>query len=398
MAVRIHFTDDDLAHIRLAPAPDPMWEALLSMHMLQTGDGSAAFGGWRQRVRRELPAAVRPLLRLAPPVGYSADFLTPAAGTGGLDAGVGALLSTPRQRLRRDLVELSRAGRSLPPWARSLADGDKEAVAHLARTFREYFATAPAPWWGYVRTRFDAERAGHGQYLADGGLGGLLSALHPGLVWRRPVLEVRGLGAERDVRLDGRGLLVLPLPSYFCWRKPTLLKDPALPCVVVYPMTHETVLSGGAPGLRSLNALLGRTRAGILETVADHGVTTTELAHDADIAPATASHHAGVLRKAGLLSTCRAGKAVLHSVTPLGMALLDGRTAPRQRRSAGTSGKRPHQRTRSSCRAWPSTTSLSPRAALTPKCPPWKPGRNSHVRSKAAGPVKKLAYSVTRRS
>lgn len=145
MAVRIHFTDDDLAQIRLAQAPDPMWEALLSMHMLQTDTGSAVFGGWRRRVRRELPRAVRPLLRMAPPVGYSADFLTPAAGTGGLDAGIGALLSTPRQRLRGDLVELSRAGRRLPPWARSLADGDKEAVGHLARVFRAYFTAALAP-------------------------------------------------------------------------------------------------------------------------------------------------------------------------------------------------------------------------------------------------------------
>ncbi|WP_210586678.1 hypothetical protein [Streptomyces sp. GESEQ-35] len=145
MAVRIHFTDDDLAHIRLAQAPEPMWEALLSMHMLQTDTGSAVFGGWRHRVRRELPADVRPLLRLAPPVDCSADFLTPAAGTGGLDAGTGALLSTPRQRLRGDLLELARAGRRLPRWARPLADGDKEAVAHLARVFRQYFGTALAP-------------------------------------------------------------------------------------------------------------------------------------------------------------------------------------------------------------------------------------------------------------
>ncbi|MFI5556407.1 winged helix-turn-helix domain-containing protein [Streptomyces sp. NPDC051738] len=329
MAVRIHFTDADLAQIRLAPAPDPMWEALLSMHMLQTDTGAAVFGGWRRRIRRELPADVRPLLRLAPPVGYSADFLTPTAGTGGLDAGVGALLSTPRGRFRGDLLELSRAGRGLPPWARPLADGDKEAVAHLARSFRGYFETALAPWWGRVRARFDAERAIHSRYLADGDhgdqgdLGGLLSTLHAGLVWRKPVLEVTGVGADRDVHLDGRGLLVLP--SYFCWRKPTLLRDPALPCVVVYPMTHGTMLGGGASGLRSLNALLGRTRAGILELVADHGLTTTELAHDAGISPATASHHVGVLRKAGLLSTCKAGKTVLHSVTPLGMALLDGR-------------------------------------------------------------------------
>jgi len=322
MAVRIHFTDDDLAQIRLAQAPDPMWEALLSMHMLQTDTASLVFGGWRHTVRRRLTGPVGALLRLAPPVGYSADFLTPAAGTGGLDAGVGALLSTPRQRLAHDLTELAGAGRRLPSWAGLLADGDKGAVTHLGRLYRHYFATALAPWWSRVRSRFDAERAAHSRYLADGGLGGLLNTLHPGLVWRRPVLEVTGLGVDRDVHLDGRGLLVLP--SYFCWRRPTLLKDPALPCVVVYPMPHETALSTG-PDLRSLNALLGRTRAEILESVADRGVTTTELAHDTGVAMATASHHIGILRKAGLLSTCRAGRFVLHTVTPLGLALLDGR-------------------------------------------------------------------------
>lgn len=322
MAVRIHFTDDDLAQIRLAQAPDPMWEALLSMHLLQTDTASLVFGAWRHTVRRRLAAPVGALLRLAPPVGYSADFLTPAAGSGGLDAGIGALLSTPRQRLGHDLAELARTGRRLPSWARRLADGDRGALTHLGRLYRHYFATALAPWWGRVRSRFDAERAVHDRYLADGDLGGLLNTLHPGLVWRRPVLEVTGLGVERDVHLDGRGLLVLP--SYFCRRTPTLLKDPALPCVVVYPMPHEDALSTTS-GPRSLDALLGRTRAEILESVADRGVTTTELAHDTGVAPATASHHVGILRKAGLLSTCRAGRVVLHTVTPLGLALLDGR-------------------------------------------------------------------------
>ncbi|MFF4499629.1 winged helix-turn-helix domain-containing protein [Streptomyces sp. NPDC001401] len=322
MAVRIHFTDDDLAQIRLAQAPDPMWEALLSMHMLQTDTASLVFGSWRRTVRSQLPVPAGELLRLAPPVGYSADFLTPAAGTGGLDAGVGALLSTPRQRLGHDLAELARDGHRLPSWARLLADGDKGAVTHLGRLHRHYFATALAPWWNSVRTRFAAERAAHTRYLADGGLGGLLNSLHPGLTWHRPILELAGLGIDRDVHLDGRGLLVLP--SYFCWRRPTLLKDPTLPCVVVYPMAHEAALSP-APGLRSLNALLGRTRAEILESVADRGVTTTELAHDTGIALATASHHIGILRKAGLVSTCRAGRVLLHTVTPLGLALLGGR-------------------------------------------------------------------------
>lgn len=320
MAVRIHFTDDDLAHVRLAQAPDPLWEALLSMHVLQTDTASAVFGPWRRTVRRELPAAARELLRLAPPFGYSADFLTPAGGAGGLEAGLGALLSTPRQRLRHDLLELSRAGRRLPPWAGRLAEGDRDAVTHLAHALRSYVRTALAPWWNDIRTRLDAERSAHNRFLTKGHLGGLLGSLHPGLAWQPPVLEVRGLGVDRDIRLDGRGLLVLP--SYFCWQRPTLLRDPSLPVVVVYPMTHDTAL--GQVRSRSLGALIGQTRAEVLESLAEHGMTTTELAHGVGIAPATASHHAGVLREAGLLSTSRAGQAVLHTLTPLGLALLDG--------------------------------------------------------------------------
>ncbi|MDQ1029549.1 DNA-binding transcriptional ArsR family regulator [Streptomyces umbrinus] len=91
-------------------------------------------------------------------------------------------------------------------------------------------------------------------------------------------------------------------------------------------MTHEAVPGGGAPGLRALNALLGVPVPGSWNRSRNMGVTTTELAHDAGISPATAGHHVGILRKAG--------KAVLHSVTPLGPALLDGHSASRPRRLA----------------------------------------------------------------
>ncbi|MEV4045373.1 helix-turn-helix domain-containing protein [Streptomyces sp. NPDC049744] len=329
MTVRIHFSDEDLAQTRLAQAPDPMWEALLSMHMLQMQEASFLFGRWRHDVRRRLPASVRELLRLAPPVGYSADFLTPAGGSGSLDAGIGALLSTSRRRLRNDLLTLSAGGARLPAWARPLADGDRDVLAHMSCLFRTYFRTALSPWWEMVGSRLEAERIAHGRHLTHGDLDGLLRQLHPGLVWQPPVLEVTGLHADRDIFLNGRGLLLLP--SFFCWRRPTLLRDPALPCVVVYPMTHSQALEA-VPGAtcsapsRPIHSLIGKTRAMILESVADGGRTTTELARDANISPATASHHASVLRSAGLLSTYRVGKYVLHSISPLGCALLRGRS------------------------------------------------------------------------
>ncbi|MEV0242330.1 winged helix-turn-helix domain-containing protein [Streptomyces sp. NPDC050674] len=328
MALRIHFTDDDLTRIRFAQAPDPMWETLQSMHMLQSRDGWAVFGRWRAGVRPALGAPERQLLRLAPPVGYSPDFLTPAAGEGGLEPGIDALLSTPRARLRHDLLELAASGRRLPPWGRALAAGDAEAVHHLGRTVRDYFTTHLAPCWDHVRARFEAERAVRSRTPAAGA-GSLLGTLHPELHWRPPVLTVGGLRVERDVHLRGRGLLVLP--SYFCWRYPTVLKDAALPPVVVYPMTHEgshpagPTADGTATPARPLVALLGRTRAEILRHAAGDGATTTELAQGTGVSAATASYHASVLRDAGLLSTHRLGNAVLHTVTPLGAGLLEGR-------------------------------------------------------------------------
>lgn len=72
-----------------------------------------------------------------------------------------------------------------------------------------------------------------------------------------------------------------------------------------------------------LGPLLGRTRAAVLAGVRDPA-TTTALAERVGVSLAAASQHATVLRNAGLVHTTRIGIAVLHSLTPLGRALLDG--------------------------------------------------------------------------
>jgi DNA-binding transcriptional ArsR family regulator len=52
--------------------------------------------------------------------------------------------------------------------------------------------------------------------------------------------------------------------------------------------------------------------------------TTGELARELGVSAATVSAHTRTLRGAGLIVTARAGKAVLHSCTPLGDRLLAG--------------------------------------------------------------------------
>ncbi|GAA0485069.1 ArsR/SmtB family transcription factor [Streptomyces stramineus] len=329
MALRIHFSSDDITQTRLAQAPDPMWEVLLSLHMLQTNDGPLVFGQWRREVRGRLSRSMRPLLALAPPRGYSPDFLTPAAATGGIDLGVSALLSTPRSRLRGDLALLAASQQRLSPCVRELAEGDVEALRDLGQAIHTYHRLALAPYWPRLQAEVGADLAARTRAASDvptDSFDHMMRMLHPGLEWQSPVLILHGPHVHGDLHLNGQGLLLLP--SFFCWRAPTVLRNHDLPPVVVYPIEHQpTQLAHDrtrGPAGKGLVALLGRTRATLLETIAEGG-STTELARSADITPATASHHVSVLREAGLIVTRRTGGAVLHTLTPLGSDLLNGR-------------------------------------------------------------------------
>ena len=74
---------------------------------------------------------------------------------------------------------------------------------------------------------------------------------------------------------------------------------------------------------KALVALLGATRAAALEAI-EYGCTTSGLADLLGVSPPTASYHVTVLRDAGLITTYRRGTTVLHTVSPLGTALLNG--------------------------------------------------------------------------
>ncbi|MEU4194720.1 winged helix-turn-helix domain-containing protein [Kribbella sp. NPDC026611] len=325
--LRIHFTGQDLARTTVAEEPDPMWEILLSLHQLQGRDGAAHYGNWRERARRSLPRSAVRLLQLAPPRGYSPDFLTPADRSGNFDEALDKVLSTPSQRLQEDL-ELLAVRRPRTAWTRELATGRSDAVHGLGQALRVYHHYAVEPYWESIRSLVRTDHQQQVSNMSGAGVAELLQQLHPSVRWKAPVLEISGFSVDRDVHLDGRGLRLQP--SVFCWRTPTKLHHPDLPPVLVYPVQY-------APGMlrrtsldersQPLAALLGATRAAALEAIAD-GCTTTELAGRCQISLAGASRQAGILRDAGLISTRRAGQAVRHDLTPLGKAVLTGGFAP----------------------------------------------------------------------
>ncbi|MFM9369630.1 ArsR/SmtB family transcription factor [Streptomyces sp. Da 82-17] len=307
--LRIHFTAADLSRTRVSDGADPLWETVLSLHRLRDRRPEPALAAVRENAGLR-STALRLLLPLVPARGYFPDFLTPPAAAAGVEHGLEALMSTPRRRLRAELARLARRN-TLPEWTLGLAEGRASVLRGLARCLRDYHHRALGPAWPRVARRAEADRSLRLHALWQGGAEAMLRTYGPDMRWRAPVLEV-AYPIERELRLEGRGLLLVP--SYFC-RTPVALADESLPPVLVYPAT------GLAPSSRELGPLMGHTRAAILRALAGT-CTTTELALRAGVSLSTASEHAAVLRGAGLILSTRQRNTVHHALTPLGSALL----------------------------------------------------------------------------
>jgi DNA-binding transcriptional ArsR family regulator len=324
--LRIHFTATDLARTRVAPTLGPLAETLLATRLLQHDD-SDPFHGWRQQARRHTPLHTSPLGWLYGGNGYLPDLFTIVGRVDSLDKGLDALLAAPASLLRGELDILADQ-RPLPAAAQVLATGDRAARIELIAAIRQVHDAAIGPRWGRLRAYLDATDAGYGRLLASGGVERLLAGIHPLARWQPPVLEIGSPHRSRDVSLRGRGLVLIP--SVFCWPAPMAffsLADQAAPFLLLVPAVRDladfaAALTAGERQARALVALLGRTRAAVLEAVAD-GCTTSELARRVGVSLAAASQHAQVLRDSGLLVTRRAGKSVHHNLTGLGVALLN---------------------------------------------------------------------------
>jgi DNA-binding transcriptional ArsR family regulator len=250
-------------------------------------------------------------------------------------------LTTWRRQVRRRLgprmaaVErLLAACRPLPDLLPLLDPSDAQARRRSTMTtLLEFCQAAVLPYWNRSRNRLELERVARGRIVITKGVEHMLATLHPTVRWQPPILEIP-VKESAEIHLDGRGLLLCP--SMFLVDHPCVILDfegddgpPTL--VFSLPLTTSVVSTlCGAPELKehALSALVGHTRAAALQVLAD-SCTTGELAQRLNISSAGASQHATVLREAGLITTCRNRNSVLHSLTPLGVALLQtGDTQP----------------------------------------------------------------------
>jgi DNA-binding transcriptional ArsR family regulator len=337
--LRIHFTVADAMKVRVIVL-GPLAELELSFTALRRSAGGALFAGWRARTRAGAPALspdVRHVARfVAPPRLGLVDLFTLVGSADDLAEGVDRLCGVPAGPLWAELAFTPTVAGIRPGWIGDFADGDRTARQRLTTALADYHGLAIAPYWSRIRAVLDNERAARVDVLVNHGLDAMLAGLAPALRWKSPVLEVvdyRGAWSGpdatgvKDVHLGGRGLLLAP--SLFANADPGLYTpwndDPAL---LIYPIDLDAPTAlrlwrrADEVDDRALAGLLGATRAAALRVIAD-GCTTTELSQRLGISPGGASQHATVLREAGLVASHRHRNTVRHTLTRLGVDLLN---------------------------------------------------------------------------
>ncbi|MBW5481095.1 ArsR/SmtB family transcription factor [Streptomyces bambusae] len=317
--IRIHFTPGDFANVRLAPRPAPLQELNAALTTMCRQDAGLLLGPWRRRALRALPRAAHPLADLVP-AGRAPSFLDTTADS--LPDALEQVRSSPAEVVGAELERVYAPTPTPPPaWIHDLRRGDGRAWQVHHRAQHAAFEALLGQVWPQVQDLHRAEFVRRAVDLAEGGVDSLLSGLVPGAsvdgsVWQLP-------GLPREVRLDGRGLLLLPT---FHWSGRPLLSDlpglPGLPVVVTYPAGPGLPPQpDGSTGPQALAKVIGSTRTELLHQLAAER-TTTELARLLRVSAPTISAHTAALRDAGLISTERAGKAVVHRRTALGSLLL----------------------------------------------------------------------------
>lgn len=322
MSLVLAFGRDDPARIRFAVSP--LWETLAALRVLLEPQRHRYHLPWLEAVRDDLAQLeLWPLLVLSPRAGWTPDFLTPAPT--GPDSGIADQLAvvraTPPDLVARE-VRMSltvRGGEPVPDAAWRLLDDPVATRTMLADRLEECWQLLIAPHWARLRDLLQSDLLYRTRQLGDYGLEHMLGDLHTRIRWAGRSLTIEDVEAARH-RLSGSGLLLMP--SAFIWPNVVLVIEPPARPTLVYPARGIAELWQPAHTAQfpALSRLVGRTRALLLESLAEPASTHT-LARRHGLAPSTVSEHLAVLHQSGLIARSRHRHSVMYEQTPLGSDL-----------------------------------------------------------------------------
>ncbi|MFI9810252.1 ArsR/SmtB family transcription factor [Streptomyces sp. NPDC052301] len=315
-----------LANTRFAISP--LSTAIGALRLLRD-DERPGGGGWRCRVQETVRDRKLVLLGslFSGSWDYVPDFLTPQpqAPENGLQEELHAVATTDRARLSWELQVMAQgvdeerlAGRVVPVVLRdALERGERDFAERVAAELHRLWELAVAPRWTDLRTRMEEDITHRARTTARHGLSGMLTTLHPRVLWSDDRLS---LVSRFRGRISGSTGLVLT-PSVFTADLRVVIDS------VPGPATRQPMFAYPCrPGPQTrpgptVHALLGVTRARLLSDL--HTARTTgELSERHFLSPSTVSYHLGILHRTGLITRTRTGQHVLYQQTRRATDLL----------------------------------------------------------------------------
>jgi DNA-binding transcriptional ArsR family regulator len=321
--IEITLAHSDLARVRFAHSP--VEELVASLRVLQDPGRQLMYGRWVAATRGRLGGLRLDLLAALAPTGrYLPAFLFPPSTRpwGVLSEELAQIAASPPAVVRAELDKV-REGAPLPAVLGPLYDDPAGQLPAVVEELARYWEAAIEPVWSRVRGMCAADLAYRMEQFADGGLARVLANLHPDIAFTGELLQIdKPHHCAHRFDLAGTGIVLVPCA--FTW--PSLSVDccavdqPAL----IYPPRGVAQLweDRGAEQADPLSALVGRTRATLLATLALPR-TTTQLAAQLGLSPAAVSQHLKILKDTALVAAHRRGRMVHYQRTPAASALLD---------------------------------------------------------------------------
>ncbi|MBQ1012360.1 winged helix-turn-helix transcriptional regulator [Micromonospora sp. M51] len=310
----------DLAMTRFAVSP--LWEAVASVRVVKRPQQFPEHLAWYERVRPRLTGVdwrlFADLVRMPTPVIPAFLCPPPAMSQPTLDVELATLVATSAEAVRAGVEALP--GPRSSRLAALHADPATE-LPRLATAIRGYADAVIAPYWPRMRALLEREVLLGAQRMATDGVHGLLNHLNQFVRLEAETLTVEHVTLAGSVRLDGRGLLLVP-SVFIGARVWSNFDSPGQP-VLRFPARAVGTLweRDPTPHGRGLARVLGRTRAALLHELAVP-TSTLELAGRCGLATGTVSQHLGALREAGLVGAHRVGRFVLYARTTAAEVLI----------------------------------------------------------------------------
>jgi DNA-binding transcriptional ArsR family regulator len=329
--ISIPLSTEDLTKVRFAPSP--LWETVTSFAVLLHHRGDTVHAPWATRARRVLPGTdLSPLLAAMCLEKHCPDFLSPPpeASVATFDEELERLKTTPPEVVHTEVQLLVQAQKEqfspLSPEKECLLETylrePEGSLKRLVDTLRRYHHLTIAPYWPRIRGLLEGDTIKRGQALALGGVEALLSNLHPKASYSGGVLT---LDKTYEALMEPAGRGITLVPCVFAWPRVEVLVQPGYKPTLAYGPRGVTNLwssSSPAPKGTALEAALGTVRACVLKSLSPMPSTTTELAHQLRLSPATISAHLSRLKAAELVEPHRSGKKVYYRLSGPGESLL----------------------------------------------------------------------------